>query len=100
MTVKLLMTWDIASEHEPEYFDFVISDFIPGLQRLGLDPIEAWATVYGSYPQIQVALLAPSLAEAQRAINSTEWARLREILFGLVKNYSQKIIPARNGFQF
>lgn len=100
MTVKLLMTWDIVPENEPEYFDFVISDFIPALQRIGLDPIEAWATVYGNYPQIQLALLAPGLPEVQRALNSSEWARLRETLFRLVKNYSQKIVSARNGFQF
>ena len=58
MSVKLLMTWDIAGERDQEYFEFIIGEFVPGVQRLGLQPAEAWATLYGAYPQIQVGLLA------------------------------------------
>lgn len=100
MTVKLLMSWDIAPEHEQEYFEFVIGEWIPGIQRMGLEPTEAWATVYGEYPQIQVALLAPNLPEAQRVLNSMDWTRLRDQLFTFVKNYSYKVVPAKGGFQF
>lgn len=100
MAVKLLMTWDISPEREQEYFEFVIGEFIPGIQRLGLDPIEAWATVYGEYPQIQVAMLASDLANAQRIMTSEGWTKLREQLFGYVSNYSYKVVPARGGFQF
>jgi hypothetical protein len=100
MTVKLLMSWDIAPEHEQEYFEFVIGEWIPGIQRMGLEPTEAWATIYGEYPQIQVALLAPDLPEAQRVLNSIDWHRLRDQLFTFVKNYSYKVIPAKGGFQF
>ena len=100
MSVKLLMTWDIATEHEQEYFEFVISEFIPGIQRIGLDPIEAWATIYGNYPQIQVAMLAPDLPNAQRILNSVDWNNLRDRLFQFVKNYSFKVVDAKGGFQF
>jgi hypothetical protein len=100
MPVKLLMTWDIAPEHEQEYFEFVIGEFIPGVQRLGLEPTEAWATIYGEYPQIMVAMLAPDLPDAQRVLNSVEWGKLREQLFTFVKNYSSKVIPIKGGFQF
>jgi len=100
MPVKLLMTWDISPEREQEYFEFVIGEFIPGIQRLGLEPTEAWATIYGEYPQIMVAMLAPDLPDAQRILNSVEWGRLREQLFGFVKNFSHKVVPAKGGFQF
>jgi hypothetical protein len=100
MSVKLLMTWDIAPEHEQEYFEFVIGEFIPGIQRMGLEPSEAWATIYGEYPQIMVAMLAPDLPNAQRVLNSVEWTKLREQLFNFVKNYTYKIVPAKTGFQF
>jgi hypothetical protein len=100
MPVKLVMTWDIASEHEQEYFEFVIEDFIPGVQRLGFEPVEAWATLYGDYPQIQVGMLAPDLPNAQRILRSDGWEQLREKLFGFVKNFSYKVVPARNSFQF
>ncbi len=100
MPVKILMTWDISPEHEQEYFEFVIGEFVPGVQRIGLQPIEAWATVYGQYPQIQVGLLAEDAAQAQQALSSPEWLRLSAQLFHYVRNYSHKIVPARGGFQF
>ena len=62
MSVKLMMTWDIAPEREQDYFEFVIGEFIPGVQRLGFQPVEAWATIYGDYPQIQVGILAEDFA--------------------------------------
>jgi hypothetical protein len=100
MTVKLVLTWDIAADHEQDYFEFVINEFVPGVQRLGLKPAEAWATVFGDYPQIQVGILADDLLQAQRALKSEGWASLTDKLFALVSNFSYKIIPARNGFQF
>lgn len=100
MPVKLLMTWDISPEHEQEYFEFVIGEFIPGIQRMGFETVEAWATIYGEYPQILVAMLAPDLPGAQRVLTSMEWTGLQEKLFGFVKNYSYKVVSNKGGFQF
>ncbi|MCL4275122.1 MAG: hypothetical protein QY328_08130 [Anaerolineales bacterium] len=100
MSVKVIMTWDIAAERDQEYFEFIIGEFVPGVQRLGLQPAEAWATLYGSYPQIQVGLLAADVAQARRILTSPDWTILQDRLFGYVKNYSHKIVPDRKGFQF
>ena len=100
MPVKIIMTWDIASEHEQEYFEFVIGEWVPGVQRLGFQPIDAWATVYGSYPQIQVGLLADTESAARKVFNSKDWTALEERLLTYVNNFSYKIVLARNGFQF
>ena len=100
MTVKIIMTWDIAAERDQEYFEFIIGEFVPGVQRLGLQPSDAWATLYGSYPQIQVGLLVNDAPAARRILRSSDWAALQDRLFGYVKNFSYKIVPARNGFQF
>jgi hypothetical protein len=100
MTVKLLLTWDITPDHEQDYFEFVINEFVPAIQRLGLKPAEAWATVFGDYPQIQVSILAEDLPEVQRALKSDSWFQIQEKLLALVQNFSYKIIAARSGFQF
>ena len=100
MAVKVLMTWDISVERDQEYFEFVIGEFIPGVQRLGLQPAEAWATIYGSYPQIQVGLLATDVHQARRILASGEWSLLQDRLFTYVKNFSYKVVPERGGFQF
>jgi hypothetical protein len=100
MPVKLLMTWDISPEHEQDYFDFVMGEFVPGVQRLGLQPVEAWATVYGNHPQILVAMLSESLSGARQAMQSDGWNQIADKLFALVRNFDYKIVPARGGFQF
>ncbi|MEB2334814.1 MAG: hypothetical protein OZ914_10960 [Anaerolineaceae bacterium] len=100
MAAKVLMTWDILGERNNEYFEFVIGEFIPGVQRLGLQPAEAWATIYGSYPQIQVGLLASDVTQARQILDSNDWITLQDRLFGYVKNFSYKVVPARSGFQF
>ena len=99
MSVKVIMTWDIASEHEQEYFEFVIGEWVPGVQRLGLQPVDAWATVFGSYPQIQVGLLADDAASVRKIMASKDWGALEDRLLTFVQNFSYKIVPARNGFQ-
>lgn len=100
MAVKILMTWDISQDNEQEYFEFVISEMIPGIQRLGFQPLDAWATLYGDYPQIQVGMIATDADTAQQMLDSDEWVTLSEKLFGYIDNFSYKIIPARSGFQF
>jgi hypothetical protein len=94
------MTWDISPEHEQEYFEFVISEFIPGVQRLGFQPVDAWATLYGEYPQIQVGMLASDVENVRRMLSTAEWETLQRKLFTFVENFEYKIVPARSGFQF
>jgi len=100
VAVKLIMTWDILPGREQAYFEFVVQDFIPALQRLGLQPSEAWFTVYGEGPQITTVALAPSLNMLRSVLHSTAWRDLESRLLGYVTNYRYKIVRARPGFQF
>lgn len=93
------MTWDINPEHEQDYFEFVIREFIPGVQRLGCELSDAWATVYGDQPQIMVSAVVSSLNRARQIISCREWTDLNLKLQEYVHNYTHKIIHARNGFQ-
>jgi hypothetical protein len=99
MTVKLLMTWDILPNREQEYFEFVISDFIPEIKGLGISPVDLWYTLYGDQPQIMVAAKTQSQAALNLAMASKEWQRLIEDLLQFVGNFSYKVISAREGFQ-
>jgi len=100
VSVKLIMTWDISSDQEQDYFEFVVREFIPGVQRMGFELSDAWATVYGSSPQIMVSAMLPDAKEARQVMKSSEWHDLQTNLQNYVKNYKQKIVPARGGFQF
>jgi hypothetical protein len=99
MAVKLLMTWDILPGREQEYFEFVVRDFIPGIQRLGLEPSDAWFTMYGDQPQILTAAQSSSLATLQRILESADWKNLTQKLLNYVEDFHYKVVPARAGFQ-
>jgi hypothetical protein len=100
VAVKIIMTWDIAPGHEQEYFEFVVREFLPGVQQLGFELSDAWATAYGSRPQILVGAQLPTQLKAQQVLRSSEWKSLQNQLLDLVTNYTQKIVKARGGFQF
>jgi hypothetical protein len=98
--VKVILTWDITAEREQEYFEFVIGEWVPGVQRLGFQPIDAWLTVFGSYPQIQVGLLADNEPKAREMLGSKDWRALEDRLLTFVSNFSYKVVQASVGFQF
>ena len=97
--VKLLMSWDIKEETEQEYFEFMMRDFVPGLMRMGIQPTEAWYTVYGDGPQILTGGVADDLETMERILASDEWNRLEAKLLNLVSNFQYKIIRANGRFQ-
>ena len=99
MTVKLLLTWDIIAGREQEYFEFVVREFIPQLQQLGLQPNDAWFTMYGNQPQITAEVQAANLEAMQRVLQTDEWTSLVNRLLDYVENYASKIVQARAGFQ-
>jgi hypothetical protein len=93
------MTWDIMPNVEQEYFEFMISEFIPEIKQLGIRPVELWYTIYGEQPQIMIAAKVQSLAALNVAMAAKEWQRLLENLMSFVDNFNYKVIPAQTGFQ-
>ncbi|MCX7668646.1 MAG: hypothetical protein N2439_01050 [Anaerolineae bacterium] len=96
---KLLMSWDIKAGREQPYFEFVVQDFAPGLMKLGLQPTEAWYTVYGKGPQILTGAVTRDLETMREILAGEEWRRLRERLMDYVSNYQQKVVEATGRFQ-
>lgn len=99
MSVKLIMTWDIIPGREQEYFEFVVREFIPGIQQLGLEPTDAWVTVYGKQPQILTAIQAGSKETLDDILASPEWDSLLVRLEDYVDNLVSKTVLNKPGFQ-
>ena len=97
--MKLLMSWDIKAGREQPYFEFIVREFAPKMMRLGLQPTEAWYTVYGDGPQILTGGVTNDLPAMNQILNSEDWNTLRVQLLSYVTNYSQKVIPASGSFQ-
>jgi hypothetical protein len=97
--VKLLMSWDIKSGLESTYFDFIINEFMPGLLKLGVQPTEAWYTVYGSGPQILTGAVAQDLETMTEILDSDEWHELQAKLLVYVTNFEYKVVRDTGRFQ-
>jgi hypothetical protein len=97
--VKLLMSWDIKAGREQPYFEFVVQDFAPGLMKLGLQPTEAWYTVYGKGPQILTGAVTKDIQTMREILAGDEWRQLCARLQGYVVNYHQKVVEASSRFQ-
>jgi len=100
MAGKLILTWDISPEHEQEYFEFVVREFLPEVQQMGFQVSDAWVTVYGQQPQILVGAVMPTMDKVKETINGEAWGTLVSKLLDFVVNFEYKIVPAHNGFQF
>jgi hypothetical protein len=97
--VKILMSWDIKPGSESDYFEFIVREFAPGIMKLGIQPTEAWYTVFGDGPQILTGAVAEDLSTMQSILASGDWKSLQDKLFEYVVNFNFKIVRATGRFQ-
>ena len=99
MMMKLLMSWDIKAGREQPYFEFIVREFAPKLMRLGLQPTEAWYTVYGDGPQILSGGVTNDMDSMTAILASDDWKALRDQLMTYVTNFDHKVVAASGSFQ-
>jgi hypothetical protein len=93
------MTWDIQAGREQDYFEFVVREFLPGIQRMGLEPSDAWFTMYGERPQILTGVVSSNRTNLEQVLGSDDWQKLTNQLMDFVEDFKFKVVPARTGFQ-
>ena len=98
--VKLLLSFDLRPGRENAYRRFVMEEFLPQAQALGLVPTDAWYTAYGEYPVRLIGFAADDLAGVRAARATVEWREMMERLEGYVLNLTVRVVPLRGGFQW
>ena len=99
MAIKLLMRWNIRPEKESEYFEFLVHEFIPSLNRLGVEDILVWYTAYGDVEQKLAEGVVPSEEKMREIFESEEWIIVTDKLQSYVVEYDLKAVQASKGFQ-
>jgi hypothetical protein len=99
-SVKLLMSYDPVPELRESYFDYLMGEFIPRLERLGLTMCESWHTAYGERPLRLIAFIAPNDRTMEEILASDSFAELEERFKAYVSNYRRRTVPGRGWFQF
>jgi len=77
----------------------MVSEFIPGLKKMGITEPAVWYTAYGDAEQILVSGMTETEDHMDFILRSNDWVRLKDRLAELVDSYSQKVLPASGGFQ-
>jgi hypothetical protein len=99
MPAKLILRWNVRPEMESEYFEFLVHELIPTMNKLGINDIQVWYTAYGQCEQKMAEGINESADDLLRVLRTTEWTDLTTKLQGFVQDFSQKVIPATRGFQ-
>ena len=90
--VRLLMQWNIKIGREPEFYEFVVLKYAPGLMQLGIEPDDVLYTIYGDSPQVLTIGAAMGAEQLRQALESRMWEVLQQELLRYIKNYKQKIV--------
>lgn len=97
--IKLLMEYDVNQETLQEYYQFVMGQYVPALQSMGLQMSEAWHTAYGDAPTRLVGFVCQDRSTMLRLMESEMWVDLNTELEKYVSDLRYKVIPYRGGFQ-
>ncbi|MBI2976841.1 MAG: hypothetical protein HY872_13980 [Chloroflexi bacterium] len=97
---KILLSYDIIPETQESYFQFMLGEMVPAVQRLGLGMAEAWHTAVGNYPLRLVVFVGESEEAVEQVLASPEWDDYETRLQHYVTNYTRRVVPFRDRFQF
>ncbi len=97
---KLLLTYNILLHQQEAYLRFVVDEFIPTLQTLGLTNQGVWHTAYGNYPIRLLVFVSETPEAMQRALASETWNEMEKKLQTFVADYSRRVVPNEPYFQF
>ena len=90
--VRLVFSWNIKTDEEAAYFEFIVQEFAPKIMKMGIRLTEAWYTTYGEGPQIIMPGVVTDRDSLQTALDSDEWLELVEKLNGFVTDYRCRIL--------
>jgi len=82
------------------YYQFVMNEFVPELQNMGLYMAAVWHTAYGEYPIRQIEFLSDSRETIQEVFQSKRWEQLERKLLTFILNYERKLVRYQDRFQF
>jgi hypothetical protein len=100
MEYKLLVSYNIKPNREAEYYRYVLGEFLPALQNIGLLMTEGWHTAFGDYPVRLLTFRTNDEVEMEDVLASKEWVDGKNTLLKLVTDYEERLVSATNGFQF
>jgi hypothetical protein len=92
MPVKFNQYWTVIPGRTKDYEKFIIRDFIPGLNRMGIQIVAGWSVIIGAYSEIILEGVSNDLDLLDKALRQSKYTELSDNLLSYVKGYKTKIL--------
>ena len=96
---KLILFYNIRPDKQDQYYRYMLSSFVPAIQKLGVYMHMAWHVAYGDYPMRKIEFVTENAEVLRQLFLSDEWDELESKLMRFVQDYERKVVDYRNGFQ-
>jgi hypothetical protein len=95
-----MVTFDIKEHRVEEYYQYIMGEFLPRAQSLGLMLTDVYQTAYGEYPARMITFVAKDEETMNTALESDVWDSIETKLDEYVFNYEKRIVQLKKNFQF
>ena len=93
MTVKFIQFFDILPDKQEEFNQFVLNNYIPGINETGLLKLAgAWRVASGEGPTHIFESVADSLKDVNKVLQMDDIRRLNHLFHFLITSYKSKIM--------
>jgi hypothetical protein len=84
--------YDIRSENYDDYLNFIKKEYIPNMEKQGINMIGGWQLAIGPGPNIIMESSCASVKQILNVIGSPEYGSLTTKLLDMVCNFGSKIL--------
>jgi len=91
-TVKFNQTWNLISDKKKEYGHYVIDEFYPVLENLGVSIASEWEVLIGDGPSIICEGRAKDVDNLISNLQSKKFRHAKKMLKGYIENYESRIL--------
>ncbi len=92
MPVKFNQYWTIIPDRAKSYEKFIIKDYIPGLNSMGIQIVAGWSVIIGAYAEIILEGVSNDLDLLEQALKQTKYKKLYDNLLSYIRGYKTKIL--------
>ena len=92
MPVKFNQYWTVEADKVKEYEKFIISKFIPGINRLGIHTVAGWTVLIGAYSEIIFEGVSNDLELLEKALRDKKYQELSVGMQKYIKQYKTKVL--------
>lgn len=92
MSVKLNHYWSIIPGKDDEYMKFIINNFIPCVNDLGMHTVAIWSVLIGTYSEIVFETASGDLEVIEKGLKDKNYKSSKQKLGSFVYDYKTKVL--------